>query len=66
MSVGHNNLLCGQTVLGQSRQNFPNIVSWVNDHGFTGCLVADDRTVALQWTHREGFEDHEVIVCEPA
>ncbi|MNE49302.1 hypothetical protein D3C80_1438100 [compost metagenome] len=46
-----------QAVGLQARQDLLRVTAWVDDDGFLGQRVADQRAVALQGADREGFAD---------
>ena len=58
MSVGDDNLPQGQAVFLQPGEDFRNVVSGIDDHGFMRCLIAQDGAIAVQRTDGKAFEDH--------
>jgi hypothetical protein len=58
MSVGNHNLLEGELVAGERRDDAIDVVAGVDDDGFAGGLVPEDRAVALEGADYEDFVDH--------
>ena len=46
----------------ENRQDAVDVVARIDDHGFAGLLVAENRAVALQHAHRQDLVDHIPIV----
>jgi hypothetical protein len=53
-------------LLADNGENIFNIVAGIDDDGFAGGLIADDRTVTLQWANGKNFVDHYVILAQAA
>jgi hypothetical protein len=62
MCMGHDNLAQGEAVLPEPGENFRDVVSRVDDHGFVGSLVAQDGAIAAQRTDGKGLKDHSLIL----
>ncbi len=62
MRVGDNDLFYLQIVFADESENTFNVVPGIDDHRFVRGFVADDRAIALQWSHRNNFVDHASIV----
>lgn len=58
VSVGDDDLLDGELMLGEEGEDAGDVVAWVDDDGLAGGFVAEDGAVALEGTDRESFEDH--------
>jgi len=48
-----------QMVLGDKRKNLVDVIAGVNDHRLTAGLIANDGTVALEWSDGKDFVNHE-------
>jgi hypothetical protein len=62
MSMSDNDLAQGQTVLPQPGEDFRDVISGINDHGFVRNLVAQDGAIAVQRTNGKGLKDHSLIL----
>ena len=62
VGVGDDDLFDLEIVFADQGQDVIDVVAGVDDHGFVGGLVADDRAVALQRADGEDFVDHAFIV----
>ena len=57
MSVGHHDLLYDEVVFLKDGENGLDLITRINDDGFSGCLVAHDGAVALERTNGKNFVD---------
>src|SRR5215831_18727228 len=55
-----NDLFRRQAVLGEMHKNLIRIPAWIDNQGFTGQFVTQDRAVTLKPANRECFDDHTV------
>ncbi len=62
MSMSDNDLAQGQAVLLQPGEDFRDVISGIDDHGFVRNLVAQDGAIAVQRTDGKGFKDHALIL----
>jgi hypothetical protein len=62
VGVRDDDLLDLQVMLADEREDVLNVIARIDDHGFAGGLVADDRAVALERSDGKDFVDHAFIV----
>src|SRR5262245_29621600 len=53
-----NDLFRRQAVLGEMHKNLVRIPTWIDNQGFAGQFVPQDRAVTLKPANRERFDDH--------
>jgi hypothetical protein len=58
MRMGNDNLLQLELRLSQDLQDILDLIAGIDDHGFAGLLIADDRAVALQRPDWEDSVEH--------
>ena len=58
VGVGNEDLLDGEAVLLEEGDNAGDVVAGINDDGFAGVFIAQDRAVALQHADGEDLVDH--------
>ncbi len=56
--VGDDDLFDRELMLFERADDAGDVVTWIDDEGLMGCLVAEDRAVALEWADDEDFVNH--------
>ena len=53
-------------MLADNGEHIFNIVAGIDDYGFVGGVIADDRAVTLQWADGNNLVDHSIILAQAA